>query len=88
MVLDLHQLSTDLKVELVISEFNADNMMTELVDNYAFTLESSEGSRRTYKLRKMINNPGTRKIAIRISPTHQLMAHPMDFAYVRWVSAF
>lgn len=87
-VLDLHQLSTDLKVELVISEFNADNMMTELVDNYAFTLESSEGSRRTYKLRKMINNPGTRKIAIRISPTHQLMAHPMDFAYVRWVSAF
>lgn len=63
-------------------------MEMEHVGNFAFALEESEGSRRTYRLRRAIDNPGTRKIAIRIAPTHPLLAHPMDFAYVRWVSVF
>lgn len=87
-VIDLHEIDSDLKVELVVTETDPETSQTKHFANCAFELQQSEGSRRTYKLIKEVDNPGNKKIAIRIAPTHELLAHPMDFAYVRWVSVF
>lgn len=88
LVVDMHELSTDLKVELVITEVKTDTGEVKHITNYDFRLVKTEGSRREYQLDKLVDNPGTQKIAIRIAPTHPLLAHSMDFAYIRWVALF
>ncbi|WP_211830288.1 alpha-glucan family phosphorylase [Porphyromonas levii] len=87
-VLDMHELNTALKVELVVIEVDANTGETKHIANHEYKLISSEGTRRTYRLDKEIDNPGNQKLAIRIAPTHELLAHPMDFAYVSWLSLF
>lgn len=87
-VLDMHELETDLKVELVVIEVDAHTSETKHIANYEYKLIGTEGTRRTYLLEKEIDNPGNQKLAIRVAPTHELLAHPMDFAYVSWISLF
>ncbi|MDO5016807.1 MAG: alpha-glucan family phosphorylase [Porphyromonas sp.] len=87
-ILDLHGLSTDLNVELVVVNVKPDSQDIEHVATKAYRLINSEGTRRTYKLEMEVDNPGTQRLAVRIAPTHRLLAHPMGFAYVHWVSIF
>lgn len=86
--LDMHELNTDLIVEVVITEVDLESNETRHIANVPYTLTESNGTRRTYILDRKIDSPGTHKVAIRIAPTHPLLAHPMDFAYVRWVPIF
>lgn len=88
LVVDMHNLSTDLKVELVVSQVCTDLDEVQHLANHEYQLVDTQGSRRTYALDMRVDNPGTQRVAIRIAPTHHLLAHPMDFAYVRWVSLF
>lgn len=87
-VVDMHELNTDLKIELVVIEVDANTTETKHIANYQYKLINTEGTRRTYTLQKEVDNPGNQKLAIRIAPTHELLAHPMDFAYVSWISLF
>lgn len=87
-ILDMHELDTDLKVELVVTEYDATSGTTKHIANHQYQLTNTEGSRRTYTLEKEVDNPGAHKIAVRVTPTHRLLAHPMDFAYVYWISLF
>lgn len=86
--LDLHELDTELKIELVVTEEDPKNGELVHLYNYPFQLIESNGSRRTYQMEIIVDNPGDQKVAIRIAPDHPLLPHPMDFAYIHWVPLF
>lgn len=87
LVLDLHELQTDLSVKLVVA--STDTQGIEHFDTeYPFTLIKQEGTRRTYEVVQDIDNPGSQKIAVRVTPSHPLLPHAMDFAYLYWVPVY
>lgn len=85
---DLHDLRSDLAVELIIAREDTKTKKLHLASKQAFHLVSEEGSRRRYELKVDIDLPGTYKVATRITPTHELLAHPMALGYMKWVTIF
>lgn len=87
-MLDLHDLESDLTVELIIAREDTKTKHLHLSGKQAYSLVSEEGSRRRYELTVAVDLPGTYKAAIRITPTHELLAYPMAFNYMKWVPLF
>ncbi len=87
-VLDLHQLNCDLKLEVIVAEEDPRTKALSFVSSMPFELVSTEGTRRTYMLKHVIDYPGSQKIAVRITPTHPLLPHGMDFGYMKWVPVY
>lgn len=85
---DQHDLRSDLAVELIIAREDTKTKKLHLAGKQAFHLVSEEGSRRRYELKVDIDLPGTYKVATRITPTHELLAHPMALGYMKWVPLF
>lgn len=88
LTLDLHELDTDLKIELVITEENPKSGEKVHLFNYPFNLVGENGTQREYLMDIIVDNPGDQKVSIRIAPTHKLLPHQMDFAYMHWVPLF
>ncbi|MDO5036390.1 MAG: alpha-glucan family phosphorylase [Porphyromonas sp.] len=84
---DLHELESDLCVELMVASTNTDGS-DRLDAKYQLQLVAQEGSRRTYQLVHDIDKPGSQKVALRIVPTHPLLPHAMDFAHNKWVPLY
>lgn len=87
-VLDLHQLNCDLKLEVIVAEEDPRTKALSFVSSMPFELVSTEGSRRTYTLKHVVDYPGSQKIAVRITPTHPLLPHGMDFGYMKWIPVY
>ncbi len=86
--LDLHQLACDLKVEIIVAEENPSTKQLSFVYSIPFGLTFTDGTRRTYTLKHTVDYPGVQKVAVRITPTHPLLPHGMDFGYMKWVPIF
>ena len=87
-VIDRHELNSDLDVQLVVAEENEETKELELLNISHFDLTRTEGTRVIYDLNKIVDNPGRQKISIRVLPEHPLLANHMDFAYIKWLSLF
>lgn len=88
LTLEMNGLETELKIELVVTEEDPKTGEKVHAFNYPFKLIEQEGSRRTYLMDIIVDNPGDHKVAIRIAPTHPLLPHPMDFSYTHWLPLF
>ncbi|MCI6278256.1 MAG: alpha-glucan family phosphorylase [Bacteroidales bacterium] len=87
-VLDMHDLDCDLNVDLVIAEEDPMKHILSFVAKLPLRLVAQEGSRRTYQMEHDVDNPGSQKVAVRITPTHPILPYGMDFAYIHWEPLF
>ena len=87
-VVDMHELNCDLNVELVIAEEEPKKHILRFVEKIPLELVSTEGTRRTYQMEHEVDNPGSQKVAVRITPTHPLLPYGPDFAYIHWEPLF
>lgn len=83
--LELGRLACDLDVELVVAQ-EVEGGKINLVEVLPLEVAHQEGSVRTYARELSGLRPGHYKLALRILPTHELLPHRMDFAYIRWVA--
>lgn len=88
LVVDAHNLNSDLCVQLLEATENEETKELSLVHADSFELKATEGSRKTYTLTRVADTPGIQKIAIRIMPNHELLPHHMDFAYMKWIAVY
>jgi phosphorylase/glycogen(starch) synthase len=80
-ILDLKDIKPEnIGVELVITE-----NLKDLVAKQEFKLDKVEGSKASYSIDIVINQPGTFTYGIRIFPKHELLAHRQDTRLLRWV---
>jgi phosphorylase/glycogen(starch) synthase len=85
LVVDLGELSVeDLGVELVVADLVESNEV-KVKRVHAFTLDSVDATRATFKLSIVPVDPGAFDCGIRIYAKNPELPHRMDFCLVRWI---
>ena len=78
-----HLSHSDVNIELCV--VNAHEKMDQLFEKYPLIFEKLEKGIATFSLEMTASFSGSWKTAIRITPHHELLPHPMDFHLVKWL---
>lgn len=83
-VIDKKDIKGDLGVEAVLMTYDQEKHEEKLQEVIPYKLIKQEGSKLYFEMDDIAEG-GYYKFASRVYPTHELMPHRMDFAYVRWI---